>query len=90
MKVLVAPLFEGRVYQGSMCDAGGFDGRVEVDCVFFVEGGLTLSPPCEELSIGRGYFKVAVVCVKGRCVRVLGVDYEARPPSWSSGRGMVV
>ena len=65
-----------------MCVAGGFEGGVEVDCVFFVEVGrgevgASAEPPCEELSGGRGYFKVAVVGVNSRCVWVSGVDDEA-------------
>ena len=65
-----------------MCVAGGFEGGVEVDCVFFVEVGrgevgASAEPPCEELSGGRGYFKVAVIGVNSRCMWVSGVDDEA-------------
>jgi hypothetical protein len=57
--------------------AGGFEGGVDMDCVFFVEVGrrkvgASVEPPSEELSRGRGYFKVAIVSVKDRCTWVLG------------------
>ena len=56
--------------------AGGFEGGVEVDCVFFIEAGRgdVGASPCKKFSGGGGNFKVAVVGVGGECVWVSGDD----------------
>ena len=85
VKVLVAPLLEGRIEDpGGMFVAGDFKGLVEVNRVFLVEIrrsqiAPSSKPPSDDFRglFRVGDFEVAVVRVDGWCVRVAGMYDQA-------------